>query len=89
MGMGGQKVGWSKSRPPDLCPFPLSPFSVSKTFDIDNISAICTPQTQFIGSMGIRPSGEDETLIAEFGYRLGEEYWGRGIMSDAAKGFAK
>ena len=53
-------------------------------------SAICDPQTNtFMGSIGIRPLGADETLTAEFGYWLGEEFWGRGIMTDAASGFAR
>jgi len=53
-------------------------------------SAICDPETNtLVGSIGIRPLGADETLTVEFGYWLGEEYWGRGIMSDAASGFAR
>ncbi|KAK0638559.1 acyl-CoA N-acyltransferase [Cercophora newfieldiana] len=52
--------------------------------------AICDPQTNaFMGSIGIRPLGGDENLTAELGYWLGEEFWGRGIMGDAAKGFSR
>ena len=53
-------------------------------------SAICDHASNtFMGSIGIRPLGGDETRTAELGYWLGEEFWGRGIMTDAATSFAR
>src|SRR4051812_44725166 len=42
-----------------------------------------------MGSINIRFFPGDEARTAELGYWLGEEFWGRGIMTDAAKGFAR
>ncbi|WP_455511010.1 GNAT family N-acetyltransferase [Butyricimonas paravirosa] len=36
-----------------------------------------------VGGVGIVPSTDVERLSAEVGYWLGEDYWGRGIMSEA------
>ncbi|KAK5657056.1 hypothetical protein OQA88_3583 [Cercophora sp. LCS_1] len=52
--------------------------------------AICDPLTnEFMGGIAIRPMAADETLTYELGYWLGEPYWGRGIMTDAARGFSR
>ncbi|GAB1315534.1 GNAT family N-acetyltransferase [Madurella fahalii] len=52
--------------------------------------AICDPKTNtFMGSIGIRFFDGDESLAAELGYWLGEEFWGRGIMTDAAGKFSR
>ncbi|KAK4442028.1 acyl-CoA N-acyltransferase [Podospora aff. communis PSN243] len=52
--------------------------------------AICDPKTNtFMGSIGIRYLDADETRTAELGYWLGEEFWGRGIVTDASREFAR
>ncbi|MEZ5173688.1 MAG: GNAT family protein [Bacteroidia bacterium] len=37
------------------------------------------------GGIGIHPQGDIMRLNAELGYWLGEPYWGKGIISEAAK----
>lgn len=36
-----------------------------------------------VGGISLHPGQDVERLSAEMGYWLGEEYWGRGIVSDA------
>ena len=38
-----------------------------------------------VGGVGIIPNKDVERISAELGYWLGEEYWGRGIMSHAVE----
>jgi RimJ/RimL family protein N-acetyltransferase len=38
-----------------------------------------------IGSLGFSLKTDVERISAEIGYWLGEDFWGRGIMSDALK----
>lgn len=38
---------------------------------------------QAIGGIGVHPQGDIYRLNAELGYWLAEDYWGRGIMSEA------
>ncbi|KAK0614516.1 acyl-CoA N-acyltransferase [Immersiella caudata] len=57
---------------------------------INKHSAICDPKTNtFMGSIGIRPLGADETRTVELGYWLGEEFWGCGIVPEAAREFSR
>lgn len=42
-----------------------------------------------VGGIGFTPGSDIERLNAEFGYWLGEAYWGRGIMTSAAKLFCR
>lgn len=44
---------------------------------------------QAAGAIGVHPGSDVNRLQAEFGYWLGEEFWGRGIMSAAATEFVK
>ena len=39
----------------------------------------------FIGTVGIKPQSGWRDHIAEIGYWLGEEFWGRGLASEALK----
>lgn len=41
-----------------------------------------------IGSIGLIPKTDINRICAEFGYWLGEPYWGHGYASEAARGFA-
>lgn len=42
-----------------------------------------------IGGMGIKPGTDVFAHTAEIGYWLGEEYWGRGIVSEALPAFTQ
>ncbi|EFX06094.1 acetyltransferase [Grosmannia clavigera kw1407] len=48
--------------------------------------AICLPDDTCIGSICVQSLGDDgtERLTREFGYWIGQKYWGRGITSEAA-----
>lgn len=48
--------------------------------------AIAT-DSEAIGCIGLRPGEDVHRKTAELGYWLGEPFWGRGIMSEAVKGF--
>lgn len=51
---------------------------------------IADPETlSFCGTIGLRPLGDDETRTAEVGYWLGEPFWGRGMVTEATRGFAR
>jgi RimJ/RimL family protein N-acetyltransferase len=41
-----------------------------------------------IGAIGVIPKTDVNRICAEFGYWLGEPYWGEGYASEAARGFA-
>lgn len=41
-----------------------------------------------IGAIGIMPRDDINRITAEFGYWIGEPYWGRGYAGEAARGFA-
>lgn len=43
---------------------------------------------QAVGGIGIIRGADIERVSAELGYWLGEEYWGRGIVTAAIKNFA-
>ena len=40
---------------------------------------------QAVGGVGIVPQQDVERISAEIGYWLGEEYWGRGIMTEVVR----
>jgi len=40
---------------------------------------------QAVGGLSLRVGEDIERLSAEVGYWIGEEYWGRGIMTDAVR----
>jgi ribosomal-protein-alanine N-acetyltransferase len=56
---------------------------VSDEMPIDNF-AIEVDDTH-AGGIGIRLHGGERNGVAEFGYWLGQEYWGRGIATEAAR----
>ena len=41
-----------------------------------------------VGGIGLRPGEDVHRYTAEFGYWLGEEFWGRGIMTQVVRAFA-
>jgi len=50
--------------------------------------AIATP-LEAIGCIGLRLGSDVHAKTAELGFWLGEPFWGRGIMSEAAAGFTR
>ena len=44
-----------------------------------------TVDSRVIGSIGVFRQGNIHRLTAELGYCIAEEYWGRGIMTEAVK----
>ena len=40
-----------------------------------------------VGGIGLRPGEDVHRHTAEFGYWLGEEFWGRGVMSEVVPAF--
>jgi RimJ/RimL family protein N-acetyltransferase len=44
---------------------------------------------EFIGAIGIEPCRDINRLSTEFGYWLGEPFWGKGIATLAVKNFVK
>jgi [ribosomal protein S5]-alanine N-acetyltransferase len=55
------------------------PEPTSWAIEVDNLA---------VGSVGITPGADARSPSAHFGYWLGEPYWGRGIMTDAARNVA-
>ncbi len=49
----------------------------------DAITKVIEYKNEFVGSIGITPQLGWKSHIAEIGYWIGEEYWGRGIATQA------
>jgi ribosomal-protein-alanine N-acetyltransferase len=62
----------------DMVPHPDGIHEPGKVFAIDVNGIAC-------GSIGIFPQTDIHRKNAEMGYWLAEEYWGRGIMTEAVK----
>ncbi|MGB9936815.1 MAG: GNAT family N-acetyltransferase [Methanobacterium sp.] len=58
---------------------------ISVAMNNSNFFAI-TVDDEAIGGIGIAIGEDIERISAEVGYWLGEEYWGKGIVSSALKG---
>src|SRR5881409_2044481 len=48
-----------------------------------------TLDDRFIGGIGLAPGSDIHRISAEVGYWLGEEFWGRGIVASALRGFTQ
>jgi RimJ/RimL family protein N-acetyltransferase len=46
-------------------------------------------QGRLAGGIGLLPGSDINRVQAEIGYWLGEEYWGRGIATDAVRGLTR
>lgn len=55
----------------------------------DTFSFAITVDDKVIGSIGVFRQGNIHRLTAELGYYIAEEYWGKGIMTDAVKQVCK
>ncbi|KAI0136382.1 acetyltransferase [Xylariales sp. AK1849] len=51
--------------------------------------AICLLDGTFVGSIGLMPGTDTESYSWEIGYWLGKDHWGKGIATNAVKGFCK
>ncbi|MGN0339079.1 MAG: GNAT family N-acetyltransferase [Lachnospira sp.] len=51
----------------------------------DTFAFAITVDTKVIGSIGIFRQGNIHRQTAELGYYIAEEYWGKGIMTEAVK----
>ena len=54
-----------------------------------NFAVVDLETDSVIGSIGIKPGTDVHSHTAEIGYWLGEEYWGRGIISEAVLAFTR
>ena len=78
----------------DAFPFPYSRQDAEKFI---KRALYSNPETYFaidlkgkaIGSIGFRPGKDIEKVSAEIGYWLGEEFWGRGIVTAALEGLTR
>jgi [ribosomal protein S5]-alanine N-acetyltransferase len=62
---------------PDLATLPFRNF------------AICLPDNQYCGGIGLKILGDVESRTLEIGYWIGEPYWGQGITTEAVAGFSR
>lgn len=53
--------------------------------DLRNLILAIDVEGRAVGSIGIHPKTDVYQKNAELGYWLGEQYWGRGIMTEAVK----
>lgn len=76
----------------DLFPFPYTTDDGRQWLEIagksENNFAI-TVNNKAIGGIGLSPGEDIERISAEVGYWLGEEHWGKGIVSSALNGIIK
>jgi RimJ/RimL family protein N-acetyltransferase len=74
----------------DSFPFPYTPsdakswIRMASTTALNEVFAIDVDGFA-VGGIGLRPGEDVHRLSAEIGYWLGEEYWNRGIVTDAVK----
>lgn len=72
-----------------------SPYAIEDAHQFLESVASSSPATVFAievdgvaaGTIGVRLRNDIDRVAAEFGYWLGEEFWGRGIMTEAATAF--
>lgn len=43
----------------------------------------------YMGNLGLKPGADVDARTMELGYWLGREFWGKGYVSEAARGFSK
>ena len=76
----------------DLFPHP---YSIDDAHEFLRIATTQQPTTNFCieiegsaaGGIGIRSGQDVHRHVAEFGYWLGEEFWGHGVMTEAVPAF--
>ncbi|GAB4544795.1 MAG: GNAT family N-acetyltransferase [Pleurocapsa sp.] len=51
----------------------------------NRVNKVIEYQGEFVGSVGVTPQTGWKSHLAEIGYWLGEEYWGRGIATEALR----
>ena len=51
----------------------------------DTFAFAITADNKVVGSIGVFRQGNIHRQIAELGYYIAEEYWGKGIMTEAVK----
>jgi RimJ/RimL family protein N-acetyltransferase len=58
--------------------------------DILTCYAICEPGTSaYLGGIGVQTRTDVEAGTFELGYWIGQDSWGKGIMTEAARGFTR
>jgi len=73
------------------------PYTMADARDWVALAASAAPETQFAievdgeaaGGIGLFPQQDVARYSAELGYWLGEAHWGRGLMTDAVRGFTE
>ncbi|KAL0944877.1 gcn5-related n-acetyltransferase [Colletotrichum truncatum] len=63
--------------------------SINQTSPLRNWAIICPTSGRTMGSIGVIPGKDVYSAGFELGYFLGEEFWGRGIMSELVPAFVK
>jgi [ribosomal protein S5]-alanine N-acetyltransferase len=78
----------------DLFPHPYTPRDADDWIArhsriVPGIHFAITVDDRIVGGIGLLPGADVNRIQAEIGYWLGEDFWGRGIATDAVRGLTR